>query len=107
VAGDGVFDRHFRMEGRGAIARLTLLSRGFVIFWYAFVLLFPSTFAGKQSYQDFVLNAYLWLMLGVLWVLPRLSASASRERHPMSRELRRGLCEKPERPTNHCRPHMG
>jgi hypothetical protein len=43
-----------------------------VIFWYAFVLLFPSTFGGMQAYQDFVLNAYLWLMLGILWGLPGL-----------------------------------
>ncbi len=52
---------------------------GFVIFWYSFVLLFPSTFAGMQPYQDFVLNAYLWLMLGILWGLPRLSESALRK----------------------------
>jgi hypothetical protein len=50
-----------------------------VIFWYAFVLLFPSTFGGMQAYQDFVLNAYLWLMLGILWGLPGLSASALRK----------------------------
>jgi hypothetical protein len=52
---------------------------GFVIFWYAFVLLFPSTFAGMQPYQDFVLNAYLWLMLGILFGLPALSASAAQK----------------------------
>lgn len=50
---------------------------GFVIFWYAFVLLFPSTYGGLQPYEDFLLNAYLWLMLGVLYRLPELAASAS------------------------------
>ncbi len=49
---------------------------GFVIFWYAFVLLFPATFAGIQPYEDFLLNAYLWLLLGVLFRLPSIGLSA-------------------------------
>jgi hypothetical protein len=49
---------------------------GFVIFWYAFVLLFPATFGGMQPYEDFLLNAFLWLLLGILWRLPELAASA-------------------------------
>jgi hypothetical protein len=49
---------------------------GFVIFWYAFVLLFPATFAGIQAYEDFLLNAYLWLLLGVLFRLPSVGLSA-------------------------------
>jgi hypothetical protein len=49
---------------------------GFVIFWYAFVLLFPATFAGIQAYEDFLLNAYLWLLLGVLFRLPSIGLSA-------------------------------
>ncbi|MBS1840387.1 MAG: hypothetical protein JST77_06010 [Acidobacteria bacterium] len=64
---------------------------GFVIFWYAFLLFYPATFAGIQAYEDFVLNAYLWLLLGILFRLPgiklsaeldaaRLSAAASRRR---------------------------
>jgi hypothetical protein len=48
---------------------------GFVILWYAFFLLFPSTFAGIQSYEDFLLNAYLWLLLGLLFRLPTLALS--------------------------------
>jgi hypothetical protein len=48
----------------------------FVIFWYSFVLPFPSTFGGMQPYQDFVMNAYLWLVLGVLFRLPSLALSA-------------------------------
>ena len=48
----------------------------FVIFWYAGLLLFPMTFAGLQPYQDFVLNAYLWLLLGILFRLPSLALSA-------------------------------
>jgi hypothetical protein len=40
---------------------------GFAIFFYAFMLLFPMSFYGFVVYQDFVMNAYLWLMLGILF----------------------------------------
>jgi hypothetical protein len=40
---------------------------GFAIFWYAFLLVFPLSFYGFVAYQDFVLNAYFWLMLGMLF----------------------------------------
>jgi hypothetical protein len=49
---------------------------GFMIFWYAGVLLIPITYAGIQPYEDFVMNAYLWLQLGVLFRLPALATSA-------------------------------
>jgi len=45
---------------------------GFSIFWFAFVLLFPMTYGGLFAYQNYVLNAYLWLLLGVLFRLPAL-----------------------------------
>ena len=45
-------------------------------FWYAFLLLLPFTFQGIQAYQDFVLNAYLWILLGILFRLPKLALSA-------------------------------
>ena len=48
----------------------------FVIFWYAGLLLLPMTFSGIQPYEDFVLNAYLWLLLGILFRLPTLATSA-------------------------------
>jgi hypothetical protein len=47
----------------------------FMIFWYAFLLLLPMTFASLVAYEDFVLNAYLWLLLGILFRLPRLALS--------------------------------
>jgi hypothetical protein len=53
-----------------------LFPLGFVIFWYAFVLLFPVTFGGIQAYEDFLLNAYLWLLLGLLFRLPTVPLSA-------------------------------
>jgi hypothetical protein len=48
----------------------------FMIFFYAFLLLLPFTFQGIQAYQDFVLNAYLWLLLGILFRLPKLALAA-------------------------------
>lgn len=45
---------------------------GFVILLYAFLLLLPMTFGNIGSYQDFVMNAYLWLLLGILFRLPQL-----------------------------------
>jgi hypothetical protein len=48
----------------------------FMIFWYAGLLLVPMTFAGLATYEDFVLNAYFWLLLGVLFRLPTLAISS-------------------------------
>jgi hypothetical protein len=48
----------------------------FMIFWYAFLLLLPFTFVGLQAYEDFVLNAYAWVLLGILFRLPTLALSA-------------------------------
>lgn len=41
----------------------------FVIFLFSFLLFFPMTFVSFSAYQDFVINAYLWLMLGILYRL--------------------------------------
>jgi hypothetical protein len=43
------------------------------ILWFGFLLLFPITFAGISPYQNFVLNAYFWLLAGVLFRLPTLT----------------------------------
>ena len=48
----------------------------FMILLYAFVLLLPMTFVSMGGYEDFVLNAYLWLLLGILFRLPKLAISA-------------------------------
>jgi hypothetical protein len=48
----------------------------FMIFWYAVLLLMPITYNGLQAYEDFVLNAYFWLLLGILFRLPLLAVSA-------------------------------
>jgi len=39
----------------------------FAVFWYTFLLMFPMSFFGFVTYQDFVMNAYFWLMLGILF----------------------------------------
>ncbi len=49
---------------------------GFVIFWYAFFLLIPATYGGIVAYEDFLLNSYFWLLLGLLFRLPTLALSA-------------------------------
>src|SRR5215472_14691868 len=49
---------------------------GFVIFLYAVFLLFPATFGSMVAYEDFLLNAYLWLLLGILFRLPSIALSA-------------------------------
>ncbi len=44
----------------------------FAIFWYAFLLLYPITYGGLASYQSYTCNAYLWLLVGILFRLPEL-----------------------------------
>jgi hypothetical protein len=62
---------------------------GFMIFWYAFLLLVPLTFYGIQPYQDFVLNAFLWLQLGILFRLPSIALSAQFAANAPSAQPRR------------------
>jgi hypothetical protein len=68
-----------------------LFPLGFVIFWYAFFLLFPATFGGIQSYEDFLLNAYFWLLLGVLFRLPTLALSAEFASNALATQPRQSL----------------
>jgi hypothetical protein len=41
----------------------------FAIFWYAFLMMYPISFYGFIAYQDFVMNSYLWLVLGIMFKL--------------------------------------
>ena len=50
----------------------------FVIFWYAFVLLIPMSYIGFVVYQDYIMNVYLWILLGILFRLPELAGKTSR-----------------------------
>jgi hypothetical protein len=47
----------------------------FAIFWYAFLLLIPLTYSSLATYQNYICNAYLWLLVGILFRLPDLLAS--------------------------------
>jgi len=49
---------------------------GFVIFWYTFTLLIPMSYIAFINYQDYVMNAYLWLLLGILFRLPDIAQQA-------------------------------
>lgn len=42
------------------------------IVWFSFLLLFTLTWGSMVIYQNFVLNAYFWLLAGVLFRLPTL-----------------------------------
>jgi hypothetical protein len=39
------------------------------------VLLFPQTYGTLNTYQDYVQNAVLWLLVGILFRLPELVAT--------------------------------
>ena len=45
----------------------------FVIFWYAFLVLIPIAYVGITVYQDYMMNTYLWILLGILFRLPELA----------------------------------
>ena len=47
------------------------------ILWFAFWVFLPFTWGAMTWYQDFVVNAYLWLLLGVLFRLPSLVTGSS------------------------------
>jgi hypothetical protein len=60
----------------GVVRRLRqtrFLPIAFAIFWYAFLLLYPFTYGGLAPYQNFISNAYLWLLVGILFRLPELA----------------------------------
>ena len=47
----------------------------FVIFWFVFMLFFPMGYNTISFYQDFLVNAYFWVLVGVLYRLPSLAPS--------------------------------
>ena len=44
----------------------------FSIFWYAFLLLLPFTYMAISPYQNYVMAAYFWILVGMLFRLPHL-----------------------------------
>jgi hypothetical protein len=59
----------------------------FAIFWYAFVLLYPLTYGGMMPYQNYINNAYLWLLVGILFRLPEILATGPAPAAAPSRKL--------------------
>jgi hypothetical protein len=51
---------------------------GMAIGWYAFLLLFIWTFGSLSGYENYVCNAFLWLLVGILFRLPDLLSNAPR-----------------------------
>jgi len=43
----------------------------FAIWFYAFLIFFPMQYTGVSTYQDFILNSLLWLLIGVLYGLSK------------------------------------
>lgn len=76
---------------RGSI----LFPIAFTIFWYTFMVLVPFTFHGLNTYQNFVMNAYLWLLIGVLYRLPTLKLTAQPAKRPFELGLRMPLASRP------------
>jgi hypothetical protein len=69
-----------------------LFPLGLAIVWFALLLLFPFTYGAMNAYQNFLYNAYFWLLTGVLFRLPAL-AEAERDGAPgaaHAAEVRRG-----------------
>ena len=50
---------------------------GLAIVWFAFLLLYAFTYAGLDAYENYTCNAYLWLLVGILFRLPDILANPS------------------------------
>lgn len=50
---------------------------GFAVLWFLFLVLGPITWGSLTTYQNFLVNAYLWLLVGILFGLPRLAPAQS------------------------------
>lgn len=49
------------------------------IVWFSFILLFPDTWGSLNLYQNFITNAYFWVLIGFLFRLPGLVAEDDAE----------------------------
>jgi hypothetical protein len=49
----------------------------FAIFWYALLLLIILTWGGLSVYQNYINNAYLWILVGILFRLPNVLRNTS------------------------------
>jgi hypothetical protein len=62
---------------------------GVAILWYSFVLLFVLTYGSLASFQNYISNMYLWLLIGVLFKLPHLLANTPVPQLTHSQNVRR------------------
>ena len=59
-----------------ALKHTRLFPIAVAILWYTFVVLYPSTYLSLDMYQNFVNNAFLWILVGILFRLPDIVTSA-------------------------------
>ena len=72
------------------LRQTTYFPVAFAIFWLAFLILYPITYGTLNGYQDYILNAYLWLLIGILFRLPALAGDPVQALRPMN-----GLADAP------------
>jgi hypothetical protein len=53
------------------------------------MLLVPLTFGGTSAYQNYIDNAFLWLLVGVLFRLPEIAATP--EERALAAPIRRRI----------------
>ena len=71
-----------------ALRQTAFFPLAFAILWFAFTLLLPMSYGGLSGYQNYVNNAFLWLLIGMLFRLPELAAVPEEpvaEPHPSAR----------------------
>lgn len=57
---------------------------GIAVVWYVFLLLFALSYLGLDAYQNYVNNAFLWILIGILFRLPELSRQELTRGVPLS-----------------------
>jgi hypothetical protein len=79
------------------LASTPLYPLSLAILWYVFWVLLPFMWSGPQTYQNYVVNAYLWLLVGILFRLPALvqtpgpqSFTVTNSMEPSAEPLRAG-----------------
>jgi hypothetical protein len=86
------------VAGWGVVRRLlgtTVFPVAVAILWFAFLLLFPLTYGGLAPYQNYILNAYFWILVGILFRLPKVVLDSKTfqvaQRPPLDGPVRPGL----------------
>ena len=53
------------------------------IVYFAFLLLLPDTFGGLAPFENYINNAYFWLLIGILFKLPTIASQPSSSTPPI------------------------